>query len=242
MSKKSTREKIEEKARKARAARRAKLLRRLPWYAVGVVGVGLISAFLFIGVSSGGGGGGSVTTHPVGYEPPAIGEPDAPVELVMWADFQCPFCGRFELNTLPTLIDRYVETGQVKFVWRNFVNYGSESRNAAVAAYCAGDQDQFWEYHDTLYRNQNGIQQGAFSKGKLQGFADDLGLDRTAFDSCLDGTSFDSVIAADKQLGRGEFSVSATPTFFVNGLRVVGAQPTPDFISMIEDALSRSAQ
>ncbi len=240
MSKKSTQAKKEERARRARAASRAKLMRRLPWYAVGVVAVGLVSAFLFIGVSSGGGGGSSAAVFPAGYEPPAIGEPDAPVEFVMWADFQCPFCGRFELQTLPQLRQRYVDTGKLKFVWRNFVNYGSESHDSAVAAYCAGEQDKFWEYHDTLYRNQSGIQRGAFSKGNLQRFADELGLDRAAFDTCLDGTSFDAVIAADKQLGRGEFSVNATPTFFVNGLRVVGAQPTADFVSIIEDALSRS--
>ncbi len=243
MSKKSTRAKKDEKARRAQEARRAKLLRRLPWYIVGVVAVGLISAFLFIGVSSGGGGGGSsAAVFPPGYTPPTLGEPDAPVELVMWADFQCPFCGRFELQTLPQLRQQYVDTGKVKFVWRNFVNYGSESQDAVVAAYCAGEQDKFWEYHDTLYRNQSGVDQGAFSKNNLQKFADELGLDRVAFDTCLDGVSFDSVIAADKQLGRGEFSVNATPTFFINGLRVVGAQPTADFVSIIEDALSRSAQ
>ncbi len=241
MSKKSTQAKKEEKARRARAASRSKLMRRPPWYIVGVVGVGLISAFLFIGVSSGGGGGGSsAAAHPPGYTPPTQGSESAPVELVMWADFQCPFCERFELQTLPQLEQQYVDTGKVKFVWRNFINYGSESQDAAVAAYCAGEQDKFWEYHDTLYRNQSGIDQGAFSKSNLQKFADELGLDRATFDTCLDGTSFDAVIAADKQLGRGEFSVNATPTFFVNGLRVVGAQPTADFVSIIEDALSRS--
>ena len=244
MSKKSTRAKKEEKARRAQEVRRAKLLRRLPWYIVGVAGVGLISAFLFIGVSSGGGGGGSSASaaFPAGYEPPAIGEQDAPVEFVLWEDFQCPFCGRFNLQTLPQLRQQYVDTGKVKFVWRNFVNYGTESQDAAVAAYCAGEQEMFWEYHDTLFRNQSGVNQGAFSKNNLKGFADELGLERAAFDTCLDGVSFDAVVAADKQLGRGEFKVNGTPTFFINGLRVVGAQPTADFVSIIEDALSRSAQ
>ncbi len=242
MSKKSTRAKKEEKARRARAAGRSKLMRRLPWYIVGVVGVGLISAFLFIGVSSGGGGGGSsAAAFPVGYTPPTQGSESAPVEFVMWADFQCPFCDRFVKQTFPQLEQQYVDTGKVKFVWRNFINYGSESQDAAVAAYCAGEQDEFWEYHDTLYRNQSGIQQGAFSKSNLHNFADDLGLDRATFDSCLDGISFDSVLAADKQLGRNEFSVNATPTFFVDGLKVVGAQPTAEFVSIIEEALSKSA-
>ena len=230
------------RARKARAARRSKLLRQLPWYAVGVVAVGLISALLFIGVSSGGGSGGPTAVHPAGYEPPTLGEPDAPVELVMWADFQCPFCRRFELNTLPALVERYVDTGQVRFVWRNFENYGSESHDAAVAAYCAAEQDKFWDYHDTLYREQSGINQGAFSKGNLQRFAEEEGLDTVAFNTCLDGTDYDVVIAADKQLGRNDFSVNATPTFFINGLRVVGAQPATTFVSMIEDALSRAGQ
>ncbi len=240
MSKKSNRAKKEEKARKASAARRAKLLRRLPWYAVGVVAVGLVSAFFVIGVgSSGGGGSGNAAVHPAGYEPPAIGEPGAPVELVMWGDFQCPFCRRFELTTLPELIDRYVDTGQVQFVWRNFENYGSESHDSAVAAYCAGEQGQFWEYHTILYQNQSGVGQGAFSESNLQKFADELGLERAPFDTCLQGNSYDAVLAADKQLGRSEFSVNATPTFFINGLRVVGAQPLTDFVNLIENALSR---
>lgn len=244
MSKKSTQAKKEEKARRAREARRAKLLRRLPWYAVGVVAVGLISAFFFIGVGSGGGGGGgsSAAAFPAGYEPPAIGEPDAPVELVEWADFQCPFCRRFELNTVAELRRRYVDTGQMRLVWRNFENYGSESHDSAIAAYCADEQDKFWEYHDILYREQSGVDQGAFSKNNLQKFADELGLDRAAFDACIEGSSYDAVTAADKQLGRSEFNVNATPTFFINGLRIVGAQPLDTFVSAIEDALSRPAQ
>lgn len=241
MSKKSSKVRKEEKLRRVRAERRARLMRRLPWYAVGLVAIGVVVALFVIGVGSG--GSGSVAAqHPPGYEPPIIGDPDAPVEMVMWGDFQCPFCRRFELQTLIQLKQRYFDTGQVVFVWRNFENYGRESRDSAVAAYCAGEQDKFWEYHDALYRNQGGINDGAFSTANLRRLAEELELNLDAFNSCLDSSRYDAVLSADKQLGRNEFGVNATPTFFINNLRVVGAQPTETFVSIIEEALQRSGR
>jgi protein-disulfide isomerase len=105
----------------------------LPYVAVVLVAGALIAA-LFV-VSFGGSGGDVEAAYPPGYTAPVQGDPDAPVEFVIWADFQCPFCKRFETETLPRIRADYVDTGKVKFVWRNFVNYGQESQNAAVAAY-----------------------------------------------------------------------------------------------------------
>jgi protein-disulfide isomerase len=224
--------------KQVRAARR-RLMRQLPWYAVGVVAIGLIGAFFVVG---GGGGSGSAAEHPVGYEPPSLGSADAPVEFVMWEDFQCPFCRRFNERTLPILEDRYVESGQVRFVWRNFVNYGGESRDSALGAYCAGEQDKFWDYHDILFRNQSGVDTGAFSRNNLESFAEDLELDVDAFKACYsDGSAeYDDIFDADKDLARDGSIVRGTPTFIVNGLPVVGAQPTDDFIDIIESALDRA--
>ncbi len=228
-----------DKGKRKRVAHSTLLPRQWPYLAVGGVAAVFIAALFLVG---GGGGSSSATVHPAGYEPPTIGSPDAPVEFVLWEDFQCPFCDRFTRETLPLLVRRYGDTGQVRFVWRNFENYGSESRDAAVAAYCAGEQGQFWEFHDVLFQNQRGVDQGAFSENNLRQFAQEAGLETTAFNSCLGGTIYETIIAADKQLGRNEFSVNATPTFFINGLRVVGAQPTESFVEVIEAALARAGQ
>ena len=221
-----------DKAKRKRVAGASMLPRQWPYLAVGGVAVAFIAALFLVG---GGGGGSSATVHPVDYEPPSIGSPDAPVEFVLWEDFQCPFCNRFERETLPLLIRRYGDTGQVRFVWRNFENYGNESRDAAVAAYCAGEQGQFWEFKDVLFQNQRGVDQGAFSDSNLRRIGQEAGLETTAFNTCLSGTSYETVIAADKQLGRNDFGVNATPTFFINGLRIVGAQPTETFVDVNRD-------
>jgi len=229
------------KAKRQRVARQADWWRHWPYVAVGGVAVALVAA-LFL-VSTGGDPSTSEVeaSYPVGYTPPAIGSESAPVEMVMWGDYQCPFCRRFELTTLPELIERYVDTGQVRFVWRNFERYGAESQESAVAAHCAGEQDRFWEYHQTLYENQSGINTGVFVQANLQRFADELGLEPAAFSACIEGLGYDAVISADKKLGRSE-GVNGTPTFFINGEMIVGAQPTETFIGLIESALIGAAR
>ena len=228
------------KAKRQQAASRAGWWSRWPYFAVGGVAVALVAA-LFL-VSAGGDPSTSEVeaSYPAGYAPPAIGSESAPVEMVIWADFQCPFCRRFELTTLPDLVERYADTGQVRFVWRNFERYGFESHDAAVAAYCAGEQDRFWDYHTTLYENQRGINTGVFVKANLQRFADEHGLEAAPFNTCTEGISYDAVISADKRLGRSE-GVNGTPTFFINGEMIVGAQPTETFVALIESALLAAA-
>ncbi len=104
------------------------------------------------------------------------GSDSAPVVLIEYADFQCPFCGRFFRDTEMSLINDYVAQGKIKFVYRDFTFLGEESRWAAEAARCAGDQGKFWEYHDYLYNHQSGENQGAFSLDNLKSFAKTLGL------------------------------------------------------------------
>ena len=227
-----------DKAKRRQASQHSSWLRRWPYLAVGGVAAVFIAALFLIG----GGGSSTAAVYPDGYEPPTLGSPDAPVEMVMWEDFQCPFCGRFELRTMPVLKERFVDSGQLRVVWRNFENYGGESRDAAIAVYCAGEQGQFWEFKDILFREQQGINQGTFSENNLRRFAEEAGLETTAFNACLDGRSYESIIVADKQLGRSEFNIAGTPTFFINGLRVGGAQPTDTFVGIIEDALRRAGQ
>ena len=218
--------------RKRKEARHPSRRAYLPYVIVVVVAGALIAA-LFV-VSFGGSGTGDVeAAYPPGYTAPVQGDPDAPVEFVIWADFQCPFCKRFETETLPLIRANYVDTGKVRFVWRNFVNYGQESQDAAVAAYCAGEQDDFWEYHDTLYRNQGGINSGAFSPSRLLQFAEDQQLDIPTFEACQSQAKYDAVLGADYSVGRSQ-GVTGTPGFFVNDQYISGAQPYEVFAEIID--------
>ncbi|HEY5640221.1 MAG TPA: thioredoxin domain-containing protein [Dehalococcoidia bacterium] len=226
-----------------RKRQEARPKRRAPYlpYLIVVGFAGALVAVLFV-VTLGSSGSGDVeAAYPAGYTPPVQGDADAPVEFVMWGDFQCTFCKRFETQTLPRLRADYVETGKVKFVWRNFANYGQESEDAAVAAHCAGEQGQFWEYHDTLYLNQSGYNSGAFGRSRLVQFADDLSLNTDAFQSCLARPKYDAVLSADHSAGRDQ-GVRGTPGFFLNGQFVAGAQPYETFASIIEGELAAAGQ
>lgn len=224
--------------RRAQSRRPPGSVNLLPYIAVGSLAVVAFAALFLLSL---GGGSGANASYPDGYTPPALGDPSAPVELVMWEDFQCPFCRRFSLDTLPELRSRYVETGKLRLVWRNFQRYGKESTDAGVAAYCAGEQDKFWEYHDTLFEHQRGIEVGSFTEANLLQFADGLGLDQTKFTACrtASGDKYRQILAADFSAGRND-GVTGTPAFFINGTLVVGAQPTETFAAYIENALNRA--
>lgn len=227
--------------RKRQEARRPKGRASFLPYVIVVAVAGALIAALFV-VTLGSSGTGDVeAAYPPGYTAPLQGDPDAPVEFVIWADFQCPFCKRFETQTLPRIRAEYVDTGLVKLVWRNFVNYGRESQDAAVAAYCAGEQDEFWEYHDALYLAQRGIGSGAFSGPRLLRFAEEQQLDIPAFEACQNQAKYDAVLAADFSLGRDQ-GVRGTPGFFINGQYVAGAQPFETFAAIIESELLAAGQ
>ena len=102
-----------------------------------------------------------------------LGDPNATVTIIVYSDFQCPYCERYWRETEPQIIENYVNTGKVYYIYRSMGAFiGPESQASAEAAYCAGDQGQFWKYHDLLFENQTGENQGAFSKKKLLGFAE----------------------------------------------------------------------
>ena len=167
-----------------------------------------------------------------------LGNPDASVAVVEFADFQCPFCGRFFSDAGKQIIDTYIKTGKVKFVYRNFAFLGDESEWAAQAAECAGDQRKYWQYHDYLFTHQNGENQGAFSKDHLKEFAGHItGLDVATFGTCLDSDKYAEKVKKDTEVGRN-VGVSGTPTTFVNGKLVSGAQPFSVFKPLIESALT----
>jgi len=164
------------------------------------------------------------------------GDPNAPVTIIEFADFQCPYCGRFFAETKPQIDEQYMQSGKVRFAYFNFVFLGPESNWAAEAAECAADQNKFWQYHDKLYDSQSGENQGAFNKDNLKQFAEELGLDTSAFNECLDSGKYTQLIQDESSLA-SSIGVRSTPTFLINGQAVVGAQPYEIFQQTIDSLL-----
>ena len=164
------------------------------------------------------------------------GDPDAPVTIIEFADFQCPYCGRFFAETKPQIDEQYMQSGKVRFAYFNFAFLGPESNWAAEAAECAADQNKFWEYHDKLYDSQSGENQGAFNKDNLKKFAEELGLDTSAFNECLDSGKYTQLIQDESSMA-SSIGVRSTPTFLINGQAVVGAQPYEIFQQTIDALL-----
>jgi protein-disulfide isomerase len=161
------------------------------------------------------------------------GRADAPVTIVEFSDFQCPYCGRFDQDVRPDLFKQYVDIGQVAFVYKHMAILGDESAWAAEAAECAADQGQFWGYHDLLFAHQTGENQEAFAKDKLLGFARDLKLDMAQFEPCLENDQTLDRVQADTREGQ-QAGVHGTPTFFINDQSLVGAQPLSSFQALIQ--------
>ncbi|MCC7361706.1 MAG: DsbA family protein [Anaerolineales bacterium] len=165
-----------------------------------------------------------------------IGSADAPVTIIEFADFQCPYCGRFALDTYPQIDQAYIASGQVRVGYQHFAFLGEESFWAAEASECAGDQDAFWPYHDYLFAHQSGENQGAFTKANLKTFAANLGLDTAAFNSCLENGVYRALVSGQTQAAQ-QLGVRSTPTFVVNGRPILGAQPYDVFAQYIGEAL-----
>lgn len=163
-----------------------------------------------------------------------MGDPNAPVKVEEYADFQCPACMRFATNFEPQIIQQYVTPGKVYYVFNSFSFIGQESVDAAQAAYCAMDQGKFWEYHDILFANQNGENIGDFTIPRLKAFAKTLGLDTNTFNTCLDSGAKKRKVDDDRTSGSG-LGVNATPSFIVNGTLV----HSDTLIQTIEEELAK---
>jgi len=129
----------------------------------------------------------------------------------------------------------------VRFGYWHFAFLGQESFDAAEASECAADQDAFWEYHDLLFEQQSGENQGAYARENLKEFAADLGLDTQAFNECLDSGKYTQIVQEQTQTAQS-IGVSSTPAFVINGRAVIGAQPYNVFEQTIEQALSEDQQ
>ena len=167
-----------------------------------------------------------------------MGDPNAPVKIVEYADFQCPYCMQYWQETEPQIIQNYVATGKVYYEYHSVGGFiGPEFADAADAAYCAADQNKFWEYHDMLFANWTGENAGDFTPDKLRQYAAAVHLDLNRFDTCLNvGANTDRVnqdVSDAKAAG-----VHATPSFVINGKLVEGAQPYSVFQQAINAALN----
>jgi protein-disulfide isomerase len=173
-----------------------------------------------------------------------MGDPNAPVKLDVYEDFQCPRCKDFSEQIEPSLVANDISTGKVYYTFKEFPFIDNsvptqESHQAANASMCAADQNRFWDYHDMLFANWNGENQNNFSDKRLVAFAEQLGLDMTKFNSCFNNNSFRDQINADLAEGQS-IGVTGTPSVFVNGTEVApGFVPSYDQIQQaINDALS----
>jgi protein-disulfide isomerase len=164
----------------------------------------------------------------------SMGKPDAPVTMQAYADFLCSHCRDFALEVEPELVEKYVKSGVLRIEYHYFMLGGERSLLLDEAAECAARQNKFWEYHDKLYTLQ-GVR---LDKGRLTGIAQELGLDMDAFNSCMVDESVKDVVYKDTKEGKAK-GVQGTPTFFVNGRRIVGAQPLGTFERAIEEAEKR---
>lgn len=169
---------------------------------------------------------------------PMLGKSSAPVTMVEFGDFQCPFCGRLFKESLPQIKKDYIDTGKVKFYYNDFAFLGPESIQAAAAAKCADDQGKFWDYHDYIYNHQQGENQGAFSYDNLKKFAGALGLDQNKFNSCVTAKKYEQAVQDETKRGQ-QYGVKSTPSTFVNGDLVLGAVPYDVLKVKIEEKLKK---
>ncbi|HVQ74467.1 MAG TPA: thioredoxin domain-containing protein [Candidatus Binatia bacterium] len=159
----------------------------------------------------------------------ARGPSGAPVTIVEFSDYECPYCKRTQ-GVIGQLMDEY--PGKIRLVFKDFpLHFHPGARPAAEAARCAGASGRFWEYHDLLF-----VAQPAFSRTDLLMYARRLDIDQATFAACLDAGRFRPLVQRDLEEGRA-LGVRGTPTFFVNGQRLVGAQPIESFREAVDQAL-----
>lgn len=177
-------------------------------------------------------------TPPQAGTSPSIGPADAPVTIIEFSDFQCPYCDKFYSDTEQALLDKYA--GKVRFVYKQFPlnSIHPQAQKASEASLCAADQNKFWEYHHQLFDTQSTWSGKANANDQFKAFAADLNLDTNRFNNCLDSDVKAAEVEADLTQG-SEFGVSGTPGFFINGINLGGAYPLATFEQIIDEQLAK---
>ena len=169
---------------------------------------------------------------------PILGDSNAPITILEWGDYQCTFCYRFHQNTLDIINDDFIKTGKVKLVFRDFPLNGPDSILAAEAAYCAEDQEKYWQYHNELYKNWGGEKTGWITRESLDRFAVTVDLDLVEFNTCLDEHKYQNRVNTHYEFGK-EIGIDATPSFLVFNdqkiIKIRGNQPLEVFLKTFDE-------
>lgn len=176
-----------------------------------------------------------VDNPPTVDDDPFLGDENAPVTIIEFSDFECPFCGRHVAEVYPKLKEKYIDTGKVKYVFRDFpLSFHPDALPAAIAANCVleqGGNKEYFAFHDKLFANQKGLTRDNFIK-----YAKDLGLNADAFTACLDANDTTEI---DKDIKDGsDAGITGTPGFFINGWNIKGAYPFETFQEIIDQELT----
>ena len=169
---------------------------------------------------------------------PIMGDSNAPITILEWGDYQCTFCYKFHQNTLDTINDDFIKTGKVKLLFKDFPLNGPDSILAAEAAYCAEDQEKYWQYHNELYKNWGGEKTGWITRESLDRFAVTVDLDLVEFNTCLDEHKYQNRVNTHYEFGK-EIGIDATPSFLVFNdqkiIKIRGNQPLEVFLKTFDE-------
>ena len=168
---------------------------------------------------------------------PIMGNQNAPITILEWGDYQCTFCYKFHQNTLDIINEDFIKTGKVKLVFKDFPLNGPDSFLAAEAAYCAQDQEKYWQYHDELYKNWGGERTGWITRDSLDKFGTTINLDLNKFNNCLNEHKYQEKVISLHEFGK-EIGIDATPSFLVFNdqkiIKIRGNQPLEVFLKTFD--------
>ncbi|MBU3957350.1 DsbA family protein [Patescibacteria group bacterium] len=165
------------------------------------------------------------------------GKEDASVTIVEFSEYQCPYCGRYVAETYPQILEEYGD--KIRYVFHDYpLSFHPHAQKLAEVARCAGDQDQYWEMHDLIFENQGVWSSKQNVETDINSYVSQLGLDKEKFDECLVSGKYTQAVKDDSELGT-EVGVQGTPTFFINGQKLVGAQPFESFKAIIDAELAK---
>lgn len=178
------------------------------------------------------------TTKLISGGSPILGNSNAPITILEWGDFQCTFCYKFHQSTLDVINEEFIKTGKVKLIFKDFPLNGPDSFLAAQAAYCAQDQERYWQFHNELYKNWAGERTGWITRNSLEKFANTINLNLDEFNKCLDEKKYEQKVTTLHEFGK-EIGIDATPSFLVFNdekiIKIRGNQPIEVFLKTFDE-------
>lgn len=169
---------------------------------------------------------------------PYLGDANAQITIIEFGDYQCFYCNKFFHDTEHLIYDNYIKTGKAKMVFKDYIIIGPDSLTSAHAAHCASEEGKFWEYHDILYNNWSGENNGWASEESQYRFAKQVGLDETKFEECMKSGRHNQIIQASTNDAQ-RLGITGTPAFFIIGpngkiVNIPGAHPYDVFVSVLD--------